>query len=40
MPGPSEIEIRPVFEAADFGAEFTPELQEQENRLRDRLKGR
>ena len=40
MPGPSEIEIRPVFEAADFGAEFTPELQEQENRLRDRLEGR
>ena len=40
MPGPSEIEIRPVFEAVDFGAEFTPELQEQENRLRDRLEGR
>ena len=38
MPGPSELEIRPVFEAADFGAEFTPELQE--NRLRDRLEGR
>lgn len=30
----SEIEIRPVFEAADFGAEFTPELQAQEERLR------
>jgi hypothetical protein len=29
-----EVEIRPVFEAADFGAEFTPELQEQEARLR------
>jgi len=29
-----EIEIRPVFEAADFGAEFTPELREQEDRLR------
>ena len=40
MPGPSEIEIRPVFEAADFGAELTPELQEQEARLRDRLEGR
>ena len=40
MPGPSEIEIRPTFEAADFGAEFTPELQEQEARLRDRLEGR
>jgi hypothetical protein len=34
MPGESEIEIRPIFEAADFGAEFTPELQEQEARLR------
>ena len=30
----SDVEIRPVFEAADFGAEFTPELQEQEERLR------
>ena len=29
----SEIEIRQVFEAADFGAEFTPELREQEERL-------
>ena len=34
MPGPSEIEIRPIFEAADFGDEFTPELREQEGRLR------
>ena len=40
MPGPSEIEIRPTFEAADFGAEFTPTLQEQEERLRNRLEGR
>ena len=30
----SEIEIRPVFEAEDFGAEFTPELRAQEARLR------
>ena len=30
----SEIEIRPVFEADDFGAEFTPELREQEERIR------
>lgn len=37
MRGPSEIEIRPVFEAADFGAEFTPELAEQEERLRDKV---
>jgi len=34
MPGESEIEIRPVFEAEDFGDEFTPELREQEARLR------
>jgi hypothetical protein len=33
-PGDSEIEIRPVFEADDFGAEFTPELREQEDRIR------
>ena len=33
MPGESEIEIRQVFEAEDFGAEFTPELREQEERL-------
>lgn len=32
----SEIEIRQIFEAADFGAEFTPELQEQEARLREK----
>ena len=30
----SEIEIRQVFEAEDFGAEFTPELRQQEARLR------
>src|SRR5687768_2018702 len=30
MPGESELEIRPVFEAEDFGAEFTPELRAQE----------
>jgi hypothetical protein len=33
----SEVEIRPVFEASDFGAEFTPELQEQEGRLRAQI---
>ena len=37
MPGDSEIEIRQVFEAEDFGAEFTPELREQEERLRARM---
>ncbi|NOS77078.1 MAG: YciI family protein [Nitrospira sp.] len=34
MEGESEIEIRQVFEADDFGAEFTPELREQEEQLR------
>jgi len=37
MPGPSELEIRPLYEAEDFGTEFTPELREQEDRLRERL---
>ncbi len=32
--GGAEIEIRQVFEAEDFGAELTPELREQEERLR------
>src|SRR3712207_2764472 len=40
MPGPSEIEIRPVFEAADFGEALTPELTEQEERIREQLAGR
>lgn len=35
--GDSEIEIRRVFEAEDFGTEFTPELREQEERLRARI---
>jgi hypothetical protein len=35
MPGEEgELEIRPIFEAADFGEEFTPELRAQEERLR------
>ncbi len=34
MLGDSEIEIRPVFEADDFGETFTPELKEQEERIR------
>jgi len=33
-PGESQLEIRPVFEAEDFGSEFTPELRAQEDRLR------
>ena len=41
MPGEeSEIEIRQVFEAEDFGAEFTPELQAQEERLRAQIAGK
>ena len=37
MPGVSDVEIRPVFEADDFCEEFTPELREQEDRLRARI---
>ena len=37
MEGESVIEIRPVFEADDFGEAFTPELREQEARLRAQL---
>lgn len=37
MEGESVIEIRPVFEAEDFGEAFTPELREQEARLRAHL---
>jgi hypothetical protein len=37
MKGESEIEIRQVFEAEDFGAELTPELREQEERLRAQI---
>lgn len=40
MTGPSEIEIRPVFEAADFGDALTPELAEQQERMREQLEGR
>jgi hypothetical protein len=39
FPGESEIEIRQVFEAEDFGAEFTPELREQEERVRREAAG-
>ena len=35
----SEVEIRPFFEAEDFGESFTPELREQEERLRAQLEG-
>lgn len=38
--GGAEIEIRPVFESDDFGTEFTPELREQEERVRAQLAER
>lgn len=40
MPGPSEIEIRPLYEMEDFGDAMTPELAEQEQRLREQTEGR
>ena len=38
--GGTELEIRPVFEADDFGKEFTPELREQEARLRAEIESK
>ncbi|MGH8710184.1 MAG: YciI family protein [Burkholderiales bacterium] len=40
MPGDSEIEIRQLFEAEDFGAEFTPELKEQAERVYTQVSGK
>lgn len=40
MPGPSEIEIRPFYEASDFGETFTPELAAREDAMREKLAGR
>jgi hypothetical protein len=40
MPGESEVEIRPVFEASDFGENLTPEAREQEERLREQIASR
>jgi hypothetical protein len=39
MGGESQLEIRPVFESEDFGAEFTPELRAQEDALREKIKA-
>ena len=39
MESDSDIEIRPLFEAEDFGAEFTPELRDQEERLRAEIEA-
>lgn len=38
--GPCELEVRPLLEAEDFGEQLTPELRQQEDRLRDRLGAR
>lgn len=38
--GEGVLEIRPVYESEDFGEEFTPELREQEERLRERIADR
>ena len=40
MPGDSELEIRQIFSAEDFGAELTPELRQQEERLRAEVEAR
>ena len=37
MPGDSDLEIRPIFEAEDFGDAFTPQLREQEEQLRQQV---
>jgi hypothetical protein len=39
MGGDTEVEVRPVFETEDFGDELTPELREQEERLRRQTEG-
>jgi len=38
--GGTEIEVRPIFDAEDFGANLTPELREQEERLRKQVGGK
>jgi len=40
MLGPSEIEIRPIFEAPDFGDTLTPEIADREERMREKLASR
>lgn len=40
MPGPSEMEIRPFYEYEDFGEALPYELREQEEQMREELKGR
>jgi hypothetical protein len=38
--GGTEVEIRPVFEASDFGENLTPELRERDRRMREQLAGK
>jgi len=38
--GGTELEIRPIFEAEDFGAEYTPELRRQDEAIRDQITGK
>jgi hypothetical protein len=40
MSGPSELEIRPMFEAADFGEALTPEIAAREEKMREQVAGR
>jgi hypothetical protein len=40
MPGPSELEIRPMFEAADFAEALTPEIAAREEKMREQVEGR
>jgi len=40
MPGESDVEIRPVFEAADFGENLTPQAQKQKKRLQKQIAAR
>jgi hypothetical protein len=40
MPGPSEIEIRPFYELADFGEAVTPDIVARDGRLREQIKKR
>lgn len=37
MSGESDVELRQIFEASDFGSEFTPELQKREERIREQV---
>jgi hypothetical protein len=38
--GGTEIEVRPIFETEDFGAEYTPELRRQDDAIREKIEGK